>query len=214
VKPTADGMALQPEGSPVERLLRAAAEYEPELTEPSILSAAGIALLLAKDANRRSRRTVRARMSTFAGVLAGAAACSASLVMAWGPSQPDEPARHPVQSIVAGPPANLKPATLVVAEVEAEPKRTKPARKVAVRRQRRTVVAGVKPAAVPVWTEETVEHQFAGVLTEGWIVQPNEDGSVTLSPAILDVMPGPSACEPPPPETEPLELEMVEPVEE
>lgn len=41
--------------------------------------------------------------------------------------------------------------------------------------------------AVPVWTEETVQHQVTGLLADAWVVHQSEDGTLVLAPAVLDV---------------------------
>lgn len=183
----------------MEGLLRGAAEFEPDEPAPGLLTAGGIALLLADDAARR-RRTVRARVAAFAGVFAGTAACSASLVMALNqPAQRVQvPAPAPVQVSQRQPAAKMQ---------ETEPRVTwavTPKRRVVASRSgRRVHPQRSRPELAvptpPVWTEETVEHQVTGVLAEAWLVQAHEDGSFEVTPALVDLpLSGVAACEPEP----------------
>jgi len=183
---------------PVEALLRGAAEFEPDEPAPGLLTAGGVALLLASDAARR-RRTIQARVATIAGVLTAAAACSASLVLALNqprpvaqapqaPSSPisqQAPAPRPAQQVVtASAPVAPQHRAQTVAFIRHSP-RPRP-------RQR------PETPAPPVWTDETVEQQVTGVLAQAWLVQPHEDGSFEVTPTVVDVpLPaGAAACEP------------------
>ena len=172
----------------VEHLLEGAAGWEADEPEPGFLSAGGVALLLADDAAKRRRRTVRTRMVAFAGFFAGAAACSATLVMALSrPVAPPAGAGTPLlqQTQLEAPATTaVKPARGPVQFVAA----VKPERRHRVRRAPRRM----RPAA-PIWTNETVEREGVGVLAAAWVVEPQEDGAYQLTPALLDLPVDPAA---------------------
>lgn len=183
----------------IEALLREAAEFEAPEPVPGSLMAGGIALLLTEDAARR-RRTARARVAMFAGVLTGAAACSASLVLAL--NQPKMPVQsHATSTVqVAQQVSTAESATSPVAETAAaSPRRPvlliRRSRKVRHRRSQPRLP--VQPAA-PVWTEETVERRVTGILAQAWLVQPDGEGGVELTPTLVDLPleEAAAACEP------------------
>jgi hypothetical protein len=184
----------------VEHLLRGAAGWAPDEPEPGFLTAGGVALLLAEDVARRRRRTVRARVATFAGFFAGAAACSATLVMALtGPLAPPRsaggPPTKPVQ--VAQTPGAEAEVTAPETSGQAEqvsPVPVRARRPLRVRRHGKRVrrPARTEPA-VPVWTDETVERQVAGVIAQAWLVEPQEDGGYQLTPALVNLPVDPAA---------------------
>jgi len=185
--------------APIEGLLRSVAEFEPDEPAPGLLTAGGVALLLAEDAASR-RRTVRARMTAFAGALTGMAACSASLVMALNQPVPRVQTTRPVpvqvsQRVTATEPAEAEVAVSPPAAPKGRVSRGKLTRRV---RHRRPIARRPEAPAPPVWTEETVERQVTGVLAQAWLVQPQEDGSFEVTPTLVDVSlpPGPAACDP------------------
>ena len=173
----------------VEHLLEGAAGWEADEPEPGFLSAGGVALLLADDAARRQRRTVRTRMAAFAGFFAGAAACSATLVMAL--TRPVAPPAGAGTPLVQQAPA-VEPSATTAVEPTHGPVQlvaaTKPERRHRVRRAHRRL----RPAA-PIWTNETVEREVVGVLAAAWVVEPQEDGAYQLTPALLDLPVDPAA---------------------
>jgi hypothetical protein len=187
--------------APIEALLREAAEFEAEAPPPGLLTAGGIALLLAEETAKR-RRAVRSQVAAFAALLTGAAACSASLVLALNqPSRraqttvprPDRitapaPAVRVAEKLPDPAPAVASPAGLrrPVARRQARSRRVRYARKPS---------APSAPPAAPVWTETTVEHQVTGVLARAWLVQPDEEGGLQLTPALVDLTLDPAACE-------------------
>lgn len=187
----------------IEALLREAAEFEAEAPAPGLLTAGGIALLLAEETAKR-RRAVRSQVAAFAALLTGAAACSASLVLAL-----NQPSRR-VQSTVSVPDGITAPAPAVrVAEQRPGPStavaspavslRTVSRRKARSHRVRyaRRHPRPAAPPSAPVWTESTVERQVTGVLARAWLVQPDEAGGLQLTPALLDLSldPAAAACE-------------------
>lgn len=181
----------------IEALLRDAAEFEAPEPVPGLLTAGGIALLLTEDAARR-RRTVRARVALFAGVLTGAAACSASLVLALNQPKVQVEA-HPVPTVqVAQQVSTAESSTRPVAETPAASSRRpvlliRRSRKV---RHRRSQPRSPVQPATSVWTEETVERRVTGILAQAWLVQPDGEGGVELTPALVDLTLEPAvACE-------------------
>jgi len=214
VKPRANELALPYVASPVERLLQAAAEFDPGTPAPGLLSSGGILMLLAEDAQRRRRRTVRARLASLTGLMVGSAACSASLVMALTQSP------HPVRtgttgSVVTLPePPKKQIASAGLPEAPATAVVAAPERKRRTVRRRRTRRPRPEAAPEAIWTEQTVEHRTTGLLADAWVLQPQADGSVELTPAIIDLPAEPlstvDACgsmgveAPPEPQAEPI----------
>lgn len=193
--------------SPVERLLLAVAEFEPEAPAPGLLSSGGVLMLLAEDAQRRRRRTVRARMAAFTGLMAGTAVCSASLVLAL--TQSSRPGQGAGTASAPAPKEMRETKEKVVASAaisEAPPQAKasapgRPRRTVRRRRTRGQAWAAKREAtSAAVWTEQTVEHRMTGLLADAWIVEPQADGSLQLQPAIIDLptdrLPAADACGP------------------
>lgn len=181
---------------PVEALLRGAAEFEPDEPAPGLLTAGGVALLLASDAARR-RRTIQARVATIAAAITGAAACSASLVLALNQPRPVVRAAQTPQAQVALQPAAPRPAPPVVTvSAPAAPRRRTQMVALVRHSPRSRPRRRPETPAPPVWTDETVEQQVTGVLAQAWLVQPREDGSFEVTPAVVDVpLTAAAACE-------------------
>lgn len=184
--------------APVEALLREAAAFEPAEPVPGLLTAGGIAQLLAEETAGR-RRTVRARVAVFAATLTGAAACSASLVLALNQPIHRIAARPiaPVQVTERAPTVNVKHTVEASAPAEA-PRRTlrRPVRRLRLARCRQPSPT-ITPPVAPVWTDATVERQVTGVLAQAWLVQPDEEGGLQLTPTLVDlsVEAAQAACE-------------------
>jgi hypothetical protein len=197
VKPESDQLIEGSASSSVERLLLAAAEYEPETPPPGFLSSGGVLTLLAEDAQRRRTRTVRARVAALTGMMAGAAACSASLVMALTQAQRPDRSTAPAGAAAVPAPLLTKVASAAPERAAAKatpPPSSRPRRTMRRRRPRRQPVAAPEAAPTPaVWTEQTVEHQVSGLLADAWIVEPQPDGALELIPVIVDLPTGPSA---------------------
>jgi hypothetical protein len=161
-------------------------------------------MLLAEDAQRRRRRTVRARMAALTGVMAGAAACSASLVMALTHSSRagQDVATAGVTSAPAPQEKKLVSATVTDTPPKVEATAPERPRRTVRRRRSRGRVRTARPTtpAVDVWTEQTVEYRMEGLLANAWIVEPQADGALQLAPAIIDLpvdaLPTADACGP------------------
>lgn len=194
--------------APVEMLLREAAAYEVEEPAPALLTASGVALLLAEETGKR-RRTARAQVLALGALLTGAAACSASLVLALNQpatrvSSPPVPA---VQIAKQSPAVEFRevaqastPRVSLPSEISHSMRvpRRRSALAVPRRAPQHAPPTPVAPPPVPVWTEETVEREVTGVLAQAWLIEPNEEGGVELTPALVDLSldPAAPACEP------------------
>lgn len=177
----------------MERLLRAAAEFEPDAPAPE-----GLAFRALAGRPRRRPARVRRLIAQGACTLAGLVA-AALLWPTMDAERPDIPPTVRPGSVGPGPVATARPANRgrkQAAETGYRPSVTpgpSPTMKGPPHRPRASRPRpenGTTPhrRVRPMWTTQVVQRSATGVLTPAWVAGPAPDGrAIEVSPAVVDV---------------------------